>query len=73
MLHPHPLCNHDAHFDNGQMFLKISPCVICLCEFPHNDMIMSVYKQLYHPWCVLMHFKQNIKCTYFHYVPYYVP
>ncbi len=29
-------------------------------------MIISVCRHMYHPWCVLMHFKQNNQCVDMH-------
>jgi hypothetical protein len=61
--HPHPFCNKDVQLANGRNFIKISPCVICLHGFAHNDIVVSIYKHLYHPWCALIHFGHNSQCT----------
>ncbi len=61
-MHLHPLCNPNMKFDIGLSFLKIAPCVACLCGFPHNDIIVFLCRQIYHSWCVLIHFKQSSKC-----------
>jgi hypothetical protein len=54
---PHPLCNHDAQVDKPN-FLKILPCVVFLCAFPHNDIVVFTCRHLYHPWCALIRFRQ---------------
>jgi hypothetical protein len=59
-MHPHPLCKPNIKFDIGPSFLKIAPCVVCLCGFPHNDIIVFLCRHLYHSWCVLVHFKQCV-------------
>jgi hypothetical protein len=61
--HPHPFRNQDVHLVNGFNFIKISPCVIWLCGFPHNDIVVSICKHLYYPWCALIHFKHSSQCT----------
>jgi hypothetical protein len=52
--------------DIKSSFLKVASCVVCLCEFPCNDIITSICKHLYHPWFALMHFKQSCKCVDLH-------
>ncbi len=66
-MHLHPLCNPNMKFDIGFSFLKITPCVVYLCGFPHNDIIVFSCRHLHHPWCVLLHFKQSSKCENIHY------
>jgi len=61
--HPHPFCNQDVRLENGPNFIKISPCVICLCGFPHNDIVVSICRHLYHPWCALIHFRHSSQFT----------
>ncbi len=64
-MHTHPLCNSKVKYGIGPSFLKISPCVVCLCEFQHDVVFMC--RRLYHPWCVFIHFKHNNKCVNCHY------
>jgi hypothetical protein len=61
--HPHPFHNQDVQLANGPNFIKISPCVIFLCGIPHNDIVVSICRHLYHPWCALIHFKHSSQCT----------
>jgi hypothetical protein len=61
-MHPNPLCNLEVKSNIPLNFLKFAPCVVCLCGFPHNDVVVFVYKHMYHPWCALIHFKQKSKC-----------
>jgi len=62
-MHPHPNCNLKVKSNIAPSFLKIVPCVVCLYEFPHNDIVTFVCKHFYHPWCALMHFKHSNKCA----------
>jgi hypothetical protein len=66
-MHPHPLCNLEVKSNIPLNFLKIAPCVVCLCGFPHNDVVVFVCRHLYHPWYVLIHFKHKSKCVDPHY------
>jgi hypothetical protein len=61
-LYPHPLCNPDVQIDRPNFF-KIFPYVVCLCAFPHNDIVVFICRHLYHPWCALIHFRQNNQCA----------
>ncbi len=58
-LHSHPCYNLEVQFDLGPSFLKITPCVVCSCGFPQDDIIVSICRYVYHPWCAWIHFKQN--------------
>jgi hypothetical protein len=61
-MHPNPLCNLEVKSNIPLNFLKFAPCVVCLCGFPHNDVVVFVCRDMYHPWCALIHFKQKSKC-----------
>jgi hypothetical protein len=45
-LYPHPLCNPNVPSNIKPSFLKVTPCVVYLWEFPHNDIIMFVCRHL---------------------------
>ena len=62
ILQPHLLVYPLEPIDRKPDFIKINPCVCCKGLFPHNDIVVSSCRHLYHPWCVAIHFKLHSKC-----------
>jgi hypothetical protein len=62
ILQPHPLVYPSEVVDRKPDFIKINPCVCCKGLFPHNDIVVSSCRHLYHPWCAAIHFKLHSKC-----------
>ena len=48
-------------FEDESKFLRIIACSLCSFPFPQNDIVVSSYKHLYHPFCASVVFSRNSK------------
>ena len=55
---PLPSCD----FGDDSKFFRITACSLCSFPFPHNDIVVSSCKHLYHPFCASVVFSRNSKC-----------
>ena len=62
ILKPHPLVYPSEPVDRKPNFIQINPYVCCKGLFPHNDIVVSSCRHLYHPWYVPNYFKLHSKC-----------
>lgn len=63
-LRPRPLCSlFDPHTHTKSDPIPVKPCVLCLNQFPLNDIIVCTCGHLYHPWCAGVWFRVASTCA----------
>ena len=63
---PHPMCYCTlSHTEASNLLnhMMVTNCVVCLKPFPIHDIIVGSCRHLYHPWCILSHFKIHQTCV----------
>jgi hypothetical protein len=61
-LYPHLVLYSTKSQEPWADYLKLTPYILCKCLFPHNDIVVTSCRHLYHLWCAAIHFRSQSTC-----------